>query len=197
MNLCPLLVQVVVSREIQTHLIFLGLSGMMSVGDLRRITQGWGSCQSRNSTLLHQSFAYICLEYRVGWDDVGGREGWQRVWGDWQGQWRSFISETVKGKGRAKQVLLSHYNMEVTKTQTHLKTQARLRLSHKTTGPGLTWPNNFTFIFTLRNVILLEFFKILTKNTFLFKFWSYIKEHGVTFYAYQHFYVIHSFALAF
>ena len=35
------------------------------------------------------------------------------------------------GRGRAKQVLLSHPDMEV--TETGLKTQARLRLSHKAT----------------------------------------------------------------
>ena len=39
------------------------------------------------------------------------------------------LHQQWQGRGRAKQVLLSHPNMEV--TETGLKTRARLRLSHK------------------------------------------------------------------
>ena len=108
-----------------------GLSGSEQNGECqqpKRNTPSRKSCRSRNSTLWHQPLSYISSEHREGdfwWGKMTKEAGkGVRRYGVTDRANGKALHQQWQGRGRAKQVLLSHPNKEV--TETSLKTWARL-----------------------------------------------------------------------
>lgn len=114
-----------------------GQSGMVNVAapipTIWRITTRSLESVKAGTHLIVSIFCLCRVEeggglFLLRWDDIGGGEGWQRVWGDWQSQ--QSYSQQKFGKDRLKPVVLSHSSTEV--TETVFKTRARLK-------PGPKW----------------------------------------------------------